>query len=84
MQCNANEQSENMNYNKVHPVITMNQIDLRKRHYQISLFIVEFHTNRVSIIAANSEALFCFLLYICTQLNNYLREKYFFLIFIRL
>lgn len=62
----------------------MNQIDLRKHHCQISLFIVEFHTNRVSIIAANSEALFCFLLHICTELNNYLSEKYFFLIFIRL
>lgn len=84
IQCNANEQSENMNYNKEYPVTTMNQIDLRKHRYQISLFIVEFHTNRVSIIAANSEALFCFLLHICTQLNNYLSEKYFLLIFIRL
>jgi len=33
MQCDANEQSENMNYNKVHTVTTMTQTDHRKRCY---------------------------------------------------
>lgn len=80
MQCDGNEQSENMNYNKVHTVTTMNQTDSRKPCYQISLFIVELivelHTNAaVGITAANSEALLYFLLYISTQLNNYPSEK---------
>lgn len=85
MQCDANEQSENMNYNKVHTVTTMNQTDCRKPCYQIFFFIVELHTNtEVVIAAANSEALLCFLLYISTLLNNYLSEKCIFLIFVRL
>lgn len=82
MQRDVNEQSENMNYNKVHTVTTMNQIDRRKPCYQISLFMVELHTNSaVGFNAVNSEALLCFLLYISTQLNKHPSEKYLFLIF---
>lgn len=89
MQCDGNEQSENMNYNKVHTVTTMNQTDSRKLCYQISLFIVELivelHTNAaVGITVANSEALLYFLLYISTQLNNYPSEKSLLLIFMTL
>lgn len=71
MQCDSNEQSENMNYNIVLTVTRMSQTDNRKPCYQIFLFIVELHINTtVSITAANSEALLFFLLYISAQLNK--------------
>lgn len=63
----------------------MNKTGNRKPCYQISIFIDELHNNTaVGITAANSEALWRFLLYIFAQLNNYPIEKYSFLCFITL